>query len=234
LFKHFVPFFKIFIIRLRRFAFSCITNYNIKTPELLVRQILVKDKSTAQMIIENVKNNEDFGELAQQYSLSSNASSGGLMAWRKTVDMPELFEKALEKKAIGFISEPLETRQQLSDIRDRVLNGEDFGDLASEFSEDPGSAKQGGDLGWLGKGVLAPEFEETMLNSEIGEISEVFETQFGFHFLEVLGKRNHELTDELISNRAYQILYASKFDVELENTLRTMRAEAFVEFKDLD
>ena len=244
-------------------------------PELLVRQILVKDKSTAQMIIENVKNNEDFGELAQQYSLSSNASSGGLMAWRKTVDMPELFEKALEKKAIGFISEPLEsgsgfhilkledkrgefvqfedqwqsrhillmpsairtveeTRQQLSDIRDRVLNGEDFGDLASEFSEDPGSAKQGGDLGWLGKGVLAPEFEETMLNSEIGEISEVFETQFGFHFLEVLGKRNHELTDELISNRAYQILYASKFDVELENTLRTMRAEAFVEFKDLD
>ena len=76
-------------------------------PELLVRQILVKDKSTAQMIIENVKNNEDFGELAQQYSLSSNASSGGLMAWRKTVDMPELFEKALEKKAIGFISEPL-------------------------------------------------------------------------------------------------------------------------------
>ena len=244
-------------------------------PELLVRQILVKDKSTAQMIIENVKNNEDFGELAQQYSLRSNASSGGLMAWRKTVDMPELFEKALEKKAIGFISEPLEsgsgfhilkledkrgefvqfedqwqsrhillmpsairtveeTRQQLSDIRDRVLNGEDFGDLASEFSEDPGSAKQGGDLGWLGKGVLAPEFEETMLNSEIGEISEVFETQFGFHFLEVLGKRNHELTDELISNRAYQILYASKFDVELENTLRTMRAEAFVEFKDLD
>ena len=244
-------------------------------PELLVRQILVKDKSTAQMIIENVKNNEDFGELAQQYSLSSNASSGGLMAWRKTVDMPELFENALEKKAIGFISEPLEsgsgfhilkledkrgefvqfedqwqsrhillmpsairtveeTRQQLSDIRDRVLNGEDFGDLASEFSEDPGSAKQGGDLGWLGKGVLAPEFEETMLNSEIGEISEVFETQFGFHFLEVLGKRNHELTDELISNRAYQILYASKFDVELENTLRTMRAEAFVEFKDLD
>ena len=66
----------------------------------LVRQILVKDKSTAEMIIENVENNEDFGELAQQYSLSSNASSGGLMAWRKTADMPELFEKALEKKQL--------------------------------------------------------------------------------------------------------------------------------------
>jgi peptidyl-prolyl cis-trans isomerase SurA len=89
-------------------------------------------------------------------------------------------------------------------------------------------------LGWLGKDVLAAEFEETMINSEIGVISEVFETQFGFHFLEVIGKRNHELTDELISNRAYQVLYSSKFDVELENTLRKMRAEAFVEYKDLD
>jgi hypothetical protein len=59
-------------------------------PELLVRQILVKDKSTAQRIIEKVKNNEELGELAQQYPLSSKAPSGGLMAWRKTVDMPEL------------------------------------------------------------------------------------------------------------------------------------------------
>ena len=69
-------------------------------PELLVRQILVKDKSTGEMIIGNVENNEDFGELAQQYSLSSNASSGGLMAWRKTVDMPELFKKLWKKKQL--------------------------------------------------------------------------------------------------------------------------------------
>ena len=189
--------------------------------------------------------------------------------------MPELFENAVKKQSIGFISEPLEsgsgyhilkledkrgeyvkfedqwssrhillipsairtedeTKLQLTEIRERIINGEKFEDLAKEFSEDPGSAKQGGDLGWLGLGVTAPEFEQTMTTSEIGVISEVFETDFGFHFLEVLDKRNHELTDEFISNRAYQILYASKFDVELENTLRTMRAEAFVEFKDLD
>jgi len=244
-------------------------------PELLVRQILVKDIQTAEVVKNAISNNEDFGELAKKYSQSTNASSGGLMKWRKAFDMPELFEKALTKKSIGFISEPLETgsgyhilkledkrgefvkfedqwqsrhillipsairtdeetKQQLSEIRERIINGEDFGDLANEFSEDPGSAKQGGDLGWLGKDVLAAEFEETMINSEIGVISEVFETQFGFHFLEVIGKRNHELTDELISNRAYQVLYSSKFDVELENTLRTMRAEAFVEYKDLD
>ena len=83
-------------------------------------------------------------------------------------------------------------------------------------------------------GVLATEFENIMLETSIGNLSQVFQTEFGFHFLEVLGKRSHELTDELIKDRAYSILYARKFDEELENTLRSMRAEAFVEFKDLD
>ena len=197
------------------------------------------------------------------------------MNWRKIIDMPELFEKALEKKLIGFISEPLEsgsgfhilkledkrgefvkfedqwqsrhillipsairneeeTEKQLNEIRQRIIDGDDFGSLADEFSEDPGSAKQGGDLGWLGLGVLATEFENIMLETSIGNLSQVFQTEFGFHFLEVLGKRSHELTDELIKDRAYSILYARKFDEELENTLRSMRAEAFVEFKDLD
>jgi len=127
-----------------------------------------------------------------------------------------------------------ETFNEISEVRDRIINGEDFSDLAKEFSEDPGSAKIGGELGWQGKGVFASEFEETMINSEIGNISSVFETQFGFHFLEVIETRNHEITQQVIENRAYQVLYSRKYDKELENTLRTMRAEAFVEFKDLD
>jgi peptidyl-prolyl cis-trans isomerase SurA len=126
------------------------------------------------------------------------------------------------------------TLQEINEIRDRILNGESFSDLAIEFSEDPGSAKQGGDLDWLGKGVLAPEFETTMIETPIGEVSEVFQTQFGFHFLEVIDSRNHDMTRELIEDRAYQILYGRKYEEELENTLRSMRAEAFVEIKDLD
>jgi hypothetical protein len=62
----------------------------------------------------------------------------------------------------------------------------------------------------------------------------VFQTEFGFHFLEVLEKRNHDMTDKLIEDRAYQLLYARKYEEELEGTLRSMRAEAFVEIKDLD
>ena len=244
-------------------------------PEILVRQILVKDILLAKETIDEINSGTDFGEIAKRVSISSNASTGGLMNWRKIIDMPELFEKALEKKSIGFISEPLEsgsgfhilkledkrgefvkfedqwqsrhillipsairneeeTEKQLKEIRQRIIDGDDFGSLADEFSEDPGSAKQGGDLGWLGLGVLATEFENTMLETSIGNLSQVFQTEFGFHFLEVLGKRSHELTDELIKDRAYSILYARKFDEELENTLRSMRAEAFVEFKDLD
>ena len=244
-------------------------------PELLVRQILVKNLSTANEIIELLDNGSDFAEIAKEKSISSNAQSGGLLNWRKAVDMPELFEKALVDQSIGFISEPLEsgsgyhilkledkrgefvqfedqwqsrhillipsairteddTELELNNIRQRVIDGESFESLAKEFSEDPGSALQGGDLGWLGLGVLAEEFEATMLEMEIGEISPVFQTEFGFHFLEVLAKRSHELTDDLIKDRAYSILYARKFDEELENTLRSMRAEAFVEFKDLD
>ena len=244
-------------------------------PELLVRQILVRDIQTANKILQLINNGDDFSEIAKEFSISSNASAGGLINWRKLIDMPQLFEEALIKKSVGFISEPLESgsgfhvlkledkrgefvkyedqwqsrhillipstirneedsEKELNEIRQRVLDGEDFASLADEFSEDPGSAKLGGDLGWLGLGVLASEFETTMLETNIGEISDVFQTEFGFHFLEVLGKRSHELTDDLIRDRAYSMLYARKFDEELENTLRTMRAEAFVEFKDLD
>ena len=244
-------------------------------PELLLRQILVKDFKTANKIVELLKEDAVFSDLALEYSISSNASTGGLMTWRKAIDMPELFEKAVAGKSIGFISEPLEsgsgfhilkledkrgdfvkfedqwqsrhillipsairdkdeTELQLNDIRQRIIDGEDFAELAEEFSEDPGSAKQGGDLGWVGLGVFASKFEQTILETAVSSISEVFETEFGFHFLEDLGKRNHELTDKLIEDRAYGLLYARKFDEELENTLRTMRAEAFVEFKDLD
>jgi len=73
-----------------------------------------------------------------------------------------------------------------------------------------------------------------MISAEIGTLSDVFQTQFGFHFLEVMDTRNHDMTRELIEDQAYQVLYSRKYDEQLENTLRSMRAEAFVEFKDLD
>ena len=76
-------------------------------PELLVRQILVKDKSTADNIIDQVNKNIEFSDLAKQYSLSATAQNGGLMSWKRLNEMPVLYETALDKKSVGYISEPL-------------------------------------------------------------------------------------------------------------------------------
>ena len=126
------------------------------------------------------------------------------------------------------------TKKELGEVRLRALEGEDFSLLAKEFSEDPGSASRGGDLDWLSVGETAPAFEKMMLETPLMEFSVVFESQFGFHFLQVLEKRTDDLTEEMIKDRAYGILFSQKYDEELENTLRTIRAEAFVEFKELD
>ena len=126
------------------------------------------------------------------------------------------------------------TKAEIEVLRERVIAGEDFAVIASEFSEDPGSGSNGGNLDWLPKGATVSEFEDVMISSELNVVSEVFESQYGFHFLEVTGKRVEDITDYLIEERAYSVLFSRKYDEELENTLRSMRAEAFVEFKDLD
>ena len=126
------------------------------------------------------------------------------------------------------------TKKELEEGRARVVGGEDFSLLAKEYSEDPGSASRGGDLDWLSLGKTAPAFEKMMIESPVNEISPVFESEFGFHFLQVLETRTEDLTEEVIKDRAYGILFARKFDEELENSLRTTRAEAFIEFKELD
>ena len=126
------------------------------------------------------------------------------------------------------------TKAEAEVLRERVLAGEDFALIAEEFSEDPRSGSNGGNLEWLPKGATVGEFENVMLNSEVNEVSEVFESQYGFHFIEVKGKRVEDVTDYQIEEREYSVLFSRKYDEELENTLRSMRAEAFVEFKDLD
>jgi peptidyl-prolyl cis-trans isomerase SurA len=148
------------------------------------------------------------------------------------------FEEQWETRHVLLIPSAIRdvdaTKAEAEVLRERVLAGEDFALIAEEFSEDPGSGSNGGNLEWLPKGATVGEFENVMLNSEINELSEVFESQYGFHFLEVTGKRVEDVTDYQIEERAYSVLFSRKYDEELENTLRSMRAEAFVEFKDLD
>ncbi|MFO7276794.1 MAG: peptidylprolyl isomerase SurA [Pseudomonadota bacterium] len=122
-------------------------------------------------------------------------------------------------------------RQRLMEIRERILKGEDFAGLAATMSEDPGSAADGGDLGWANPGTFTPEFEEVLQQLEVNEISEPFRTEFGWHIVQLLGRRQVDNTDERRRLRALAQLRESKADEETELWLRRLRDEAYVEYK---
>lgn len=122
-------------------------------------------------------------------------------------------------------------RQKLTDLRARVLKGEDFAGLAKTTSEDPGSAADGGDLGWTGPGSYVPEFEQTVAGLKEKEISEPIKTQFGWHIVQLLGRREFDNTDELKRKHAVDEIRASKADEETELWLRRLRDEAYVEYR---
>lgn len=122
--------------------------------------------------------------------------------------------------------------QKLADIRRRVLEGgEDFGAIAAVTSNDPGSAPQGGDLGWTGPGTFVPEFERQLNALQENEISPPFRTQFGWHIVQLLGHRMHDITQDMLRQQVFVQLRESKAEEETELWLRRLRDEAFVEYR---
>ena len=119
----------------------------------------------------------------------------------------------------------------INDIYRRLGEGEDFKQLARQFSEDPGSKMDGGELGWSNPGDFDPAFETTMNATEIGALSEPIKSSFGWHIIEVLDRRNEDVSEEEQKNRAYQIIFKRKFEQELQSTLIELRAEAYVDIK---
>jgi peptidyl-prolyl cis-trans isomerase SurA len=120
-------------------------------------------------------------------------------------------------------------KQRLNDIRAKVEKGEEFAAFASSLSADSGSAVNGGDLGWNGPGTFVPEFEATLDRLKENEISEPIRTQFGWHLIQLLGRRKFDMTEEAARNRAFMQLRESKADEETELWLRRLRDDAFVE-----
>ena len=121
--------------------------------------------------------------------------------------------------------------RRLLGLRSRILNGTDFNALARANSEDAGSAVKGGDLGWLNPGDTIPIFEKTMDSIEIGEISQPFETQFGWHIVQVLGRRDRDSTEEVQRAKAAEQLRKRKIDEALQNWFREIRDEAYIEYR---
>jgi peptidyl-prolyl cis-trans isomerase SurA len=122
-------------------------------------------------------------------------------------------------------------RQKLSKLRERIMKGEAFAGIASTTSEDPGSAPDGGDLGWTGPGAFVPEFDKAIADLKENEISEPFKTRYGWHIAQVLGTRTYDNTSDVRRQRAFAAIRESKADEETELWLRRLRDEAFVELK---
>ena len=124
-----------------------------------------------------------------------------------------------------------DAKQKADDLRQRLDKGADFAELASTYSDDVGSARNGGDLTWVGTGEMVPSFEEMMLKTPVNAISPVFESSFGWHILQVLGEREQDMSEQYKRNLARQALYARQFEDEKLSWTRELRADAFVQIK---
>ncbi len=124
------------------------------------------------------------------------------------------------------------TRSELQLLRDRIAAGGDFAELARAHSEDTGSAVDGGDLGWFGPGVMVPAFQDVVDSLRPGELSQPFRSPFGWHLVQLLGRRDRDETEEVLQSEARQAVRESKAAEETELWLRQLRSEAFVELRD--
>ncbi|MBC8212188.1 MAG: peptidylprolyl isomerase [Gammaproteobacteria bacterium] len=125
-----------------------------------------------------------------------------------------------------------QARQQLESIREEILKGADFTELAKKYSDDPGSKGLGGDLGWFDKGTMVPTFEQVLDSTSPGETSAVFRSRFGWHFLQVLGRKKVDDTEETKRKKILEQLQTQKKDEVLELWQRRLRDQAFVKVMD--
>jgi peptidyl-prolyl cis-trans isomerase SurA len=122
-------------------------------------------------------------------------------------------------------------RTRLEAIRQRVLDGESFADIAMLESDDPASATRGGDLGWNPPGTFVPQFEAQLAALDPGEISEPFESPFGWHIIQLLDRGERDTTEEIRRMQAVQAIRASKQEQETELWLRRLRDESWVDIR---
>ena len=117
------------------------------------------------------------------------------------------------------------------ELKARIEGGEDFGELARQYSDDIGSATEGGNLGWTNPGQMVPEFEATMAGTSEGSISQPFRSEFGWHILEVKARRDKDFSGEVRRNQVAGYIRDQKYQEELDAWLRKIREEAFIDIK---
>ena len=118
---------------------------------------------------------------------------------------------------------------KLEDIKSKIEQGEDFGKFAKKHSEDTGSAVNGGNLAWTASSNFVPKFKEIVDNLEIDEISEPFQSQYGWHIVQLLDTRKHDNTQDAMRTEAREQIRQRKIEEETELWLRQLRDESYIE-----
>jgi len=124
-----------------------------------------------------------------------------------------------------------DARRKLEEIRDRIEQGEDFAAMAEAYSDDKANSGNGGDLGWVNPGDMDPDFEAAMDALKPNQLSQPVRTRFGWHLIEVLGRRKQDVTEEFERTKAREQIYQRKIEEESMNWLRRLRDEAYVEIR---
>ncbi|MFQ6372761.1 peptidylprolyl isomerase SurA [Shewanella sp. YIC-542] len=150
----------------------------------------------------------------------------------ETKEVEEVKARHILMKPSPILSEE-RAKATLSQFIQDIKSGKaKFEDLASKYSEDPGSAAKGGELGWAEPSVYVPEFAQALAQLKTDEISEPFRSSFGWHIIQLEGRRTTDATKEFNTNRAHELIFRRKFNEELQNWLDEMRASAYIEIFD--
>ena len=159
----------------------------------------------------------------------------------KMIDKRSAFQEQVEQFLVrhillspSAIRSDEQTRAAIEEIRGRIVAGEDFRELAREYSEDPGTRLAGGDLGWIAPEGYDPAFQRMMNLTAVNELSEPFLSSHGWHVLEVLGRRQQDVSEEARRNFAAQRLLEKRFSDRLDEWLTEIRDEAFIERRTAD
>ena len=176
--------------------------------------------------IRNIK----IGELSQPFQSSSgfhllqvNGIKGNDPVIEEQINVRHILIKTNE------ILDDAAAEEKLKTIRTQIIDEGDFGAVASAVSEDPGSAQDGGDMGWAPRGFFVPEFEEIAYSLEINQISAPFKSRYGWHIIQFMGQRSHDITEEVQRRKAVSAIRNLKLSDEIEIWARELRDEAYVE-----
>ena len=125
---------------------------------------------------------------------------------------------------------PKEIKKRFYEIKTSVQNGESFSKYAEEFSQDKASAIKGGSLSWITEELVVENFRKVMINTEVGEVSEPFNTRYGWHILYLEDKRIKNISENIRRNQAIAILKDRKVAVAKKEWLAKLKDQAYIEY----